>query len=109
MVTTTPPLPEACATGKGYSPPARKLPCLPFSASTLGSASTSTSPLVSSACSVPPRFIPGRNAKRLRSLDRLTPPPGTTVGGLNCPVPTDPSTFPYPVLNKFSPSCLLLE
>src|ERR1035437_3427701 len=115
MVTDVPePAPEEpWTTGYGYSPPARKLACLPFWASTLGSESTSTRPLASRAWMVAPRFKPGKNAKRFSSLDRIAeagvvPLGRETVGGENCPVEIPLMVLPRPVLNRFIPSELLL-
>ena len=113
-IVTDPPTPPAipCTTGYGYSPPARKLACLPLAASTLGSARTSTSPSVTNASMVAPRFRSGRKKKRFSALDIVAaaevPPPGSeTVGAGNCPVVRVPRVLAAPVLNRFKPSCLV--
>src|ERR1035438_3435402 len=105
--TGTPPVLEVTL-GKGNSPPARKLACLPFSASTFGSARIWRRPFTSSAWIVAPRFKSERKKKRLRAPESEATTGEVasdgTPGGENCCVDNDPIVLAAPVLTIFKPS-----
>src|SRR5580658_3901232 len=121
MVTAPRPAPPPWRVGNGNSPPAKKLPVLLFKVKTFGSARICSQLLAAKASMVAPRLRSGRKKKRFRALVRLNvdwpavlvcpvlaAPPRLLdcgVGGVNCPVVTDPMVLAAPVLKKFNPNC----
>ena len=102
--------PPPCTTGYGYSPPARKLASLPFSAIRFGSARLWKSPLFCSALMTPPTLFFASNRNRFsRSLN--TTRPSSKTGAANCCVlvrPIHRSSSPL-VKNEAPSSCSALR
>ena len=99
--TVTVALAPPCTTGKGYSPPARKLACLPLLATRFGSANICSSPCVLSASTNAARFRSGRKAKMFSaslivnfvSVFEIV----SACGGENWPVVVRPMVFSAPI------------
>src|ERR1039458_308746 len=109
LIGGTPP-DEGCITGKGNSPPLRKLAGLPLVVSRFGSARISANCRVTNILMVAPRLRSDRKRKMFsasESVNVVVVTPfevlGTRDGGLYCCVPTLPIVFVAPVLNRFKP------
>src|SRR5712692_6850259 len=115
VMVTAPTAAPPCTTGKGNSPPERKLAFCPFKAKRLGSARICSTDFVSRSLMEAPTLMSGRKTKRFKvSLNLklvLKPPadapiePATSeaVGGPNCCVVTEPGVFRAQVLKMLTP------
>src|SRR5580704_2655169 len=123
---TAPEVAPPWTTGKGNSPPARKVAFCPLIAKRFGSARISRTDVCCRAWMVAPRLMSGRNRKIFRRLVKLNGMAGLLdpvmvvlvavlvlvvvlgtvpcmVGGVNCPVVIAPIVLVAPVLKRLIP------